>query len=334
MHPAFVTGGSGFVGKQLIKDLRARGVVVRALVRSQASSEVVSAIGAEPVIGGLHDVLALENGMKGCEIVFHCASSLGVNIGDDDVLHRDNVVGTHNVINAAIKVDVKRLVYVSSLTVQFDGSALVSADESLPIPSQHPSYYATSKAEAERAVLSAARIETIVVRLPAVWGGGDSILPGLVRMARRGLWVWPDAGRHLISSLHVINASAGLILLAERGHSGQIYNICDDDTPSFRELFNSRLKNAGCKPWQIGDAVFSRNFPPWILWILVVVCEILWRYLPLPGTPLIPREGIAIASTEMTANDSKARKLGYKAVVNRELGLIHEGQWIRSVMNG
>jgi len=40
--------------------------------------------------------------MKGCDIVFHCASSLGVNIDDHVSLYRDNVTGTHNVINAAI----------------------------------------------------------------------------------------------------------------------------------------------------------------------------------------------------------------------------------------
>lgn len=269
--------------------------------------------------------------MEGCDVVFHCASSLGVNIDDHELLYRDNVKGTHNIINASLNTGVRRIVYISSITVLFDGKPLISASEDLPLPKEPVSYYAKTKADAEHAVLNTRGIEALVVRLPAVWGGGDSILPGLVRLARRGLWVWPDAGRHLISSLHVVNASAGIIVIGEKGVPGQIYNLCDDDTPTFRELFRSRLQGAGCAPWQIGDAVISRNFPPWILWILVVICEVLWRYLHLPGAPPIPREGIAIASTEMTALDEKARKLGYKAVLNRKAGLDHEGKWIRGV---
>lgn len=285
--------------------------------------------GAEPILGNLQNNGALEAGMEGCDIVFHCASTLGVNIDDHELLYRDNVTGTHNVINAALKSGVQRLLYVSSVTVLFDGTPLVDADEGAPLAVKPVSYYAETKAMAECAVLGTAGLEVLVVRLPVVWGGGDSILPGLVRMARHGLWVWPDAGRHLISSLHVLNASAGIIMIGQKGIPGQIYNLCDDTRPTFKGLFIARLRNAGCASWQIGDSVFSRNFPAWIFWVLVVVCEFLWRVLHLPGAPPIPREGIAIASNEMTVRDNKARKLGYKAIVNWEEGLVHEGKWIR-----
>jgi len=209
---------------------------------------------------------------------------------------------------------------------------MVSADEEAPIPQKPVSYYAVTKAEAECTVLATKELEPLVVRLPLVWGGGDSILPGLVRLARRGLWVWPDSGRHLVSTIHVINASAGLILIAEKGKPGQRYNICDEDTVTFKQVFTSRLRSAGCAPWQVGEAVFSRNFPTWIFWVLVVICEVLWSVFRLPGAPPIPREGIAIASNEMTVTDSKARRLGYKPIINRQAGLVHEGNWIKSVM--
>jgi len=332
---AFVTGGSGFVGKQLIADLRAHGVHVRALVRSSASAKTVSDAGGEAVQGDLQDVKAMEEGMRtggGCDVVFHCASALGVNIDDHKALHRDNVRGTSNVLTAAIAAGVRRIVYVSSLVVVFDGRPLVDAAEDTPIPRRHVSYYAFTKAEAERLVLAATEIEAVVVRLPLVWGGGDSILIGLVRMARRGLWVWPAGGRYPVSTLHVMNASAGIIKAAERGVDGEVYHLCDDKKPTFKQVFHARLKSAGCRPWQIGDAVFSRNFPVWIFWILVWLCEFLWRVLPLPGAPPIPREGIAIAATEMTADDSKARRvLRYTPVIGWDAGLLQEAAWFRSL---
>jgi len=73
---AFVTGGSGFVGGRLIPALRARGVEVAALARSDSSATKVEILGATPVKGDLDDALALEAGMAGCDIVFHAAAHL------------------------------------------------------------------------------------------------------------------------------------------------------------------------------------------------------------------------------------------------------------------
>jgi nucleoside-diphosphate-sugar epimerase len=78
---AFVTGGSGFVGRNLIAALRARGYSVRALARSDSAAEQVRRAGAEPVRGDLEDEAALRRGMAGCDVVFYrgvvdqCASS-------------------------------------------------------------------------------------------------------------------------------------------------------------------------------------------------------------------------------------------------------------------
>ena len=64
--------------------------------------DITPSSGATPVIGDLHNISAMARGMEGCDVIFHCASSLGVNIDDHESLHRDNVIGTSNIVRAAV----------------------------------------------------------------------------------------------------------------------------------------------------------------------------------------------------------------------------------------
>ena len=71
---AFVTGGSGYVGRNLVRHLRARGDEVRGLARSAQAAATVTALGATAVEGDLDDVEAMRRGMEGCDAVFHVAA--------------------------------------------------------------------------------------------------------------------------------------------------------------------------------------------------------------------------------------------------------------------
>eukprot|EP00026_Physarum_polycephalum_P010962 Phypoly_transcript_11151.p1 GENE.Phypoly_transcript_11151~~Phypoly_transcript_11151.p1 ORF type:complete len:348 (+),score=29.06 Phypoly_transcript_11151:145-1188(+) len=337
MRAAFVTGGSGFVGQVLIGDLRQLGVTVYALARSQHTIKLLQEAGAIPIHGDLNSKQALLDGMVECDTVFHCASTLGVWVDDYEKLYRDNVLGTINVLEAAKKSNhVSRFIYVGSITAIFGGSDMNNVDETYPYPNKYISTYSRTKAEAEIEVLKAnsEKLQTMSVRLPAVWGPADPILPGLVRMAKWWYWVWPANGQFSITQLYVANATSGLIAAAVYGKGGEIYHLSDDKRPTFREFFSGRLRSCGCTPWQLGDTIFSRSFPAWILWILVVICEILWRFLPLPGSPPIPREGIAIATAHFSVDDTKARReLGWKPPVSHEEGTRREGEWYKKKYN-
>jgi len=306
---------------------------VHALARSSHSCELVASLGAEPVRGDLQDQDSMEKGMRGCDVVFHCASALGIGSDDEKMLYKDNVEGTSNVLKAAVKAGVKRIVYTSSLTVQFDGTPLVNVDEEYPIPQPLLTYYATTKLLSEKIILESKEIEGVIVRLPLVWGGGDSIFPGLVKMTQRGIWLFPGGGYEKISILNVMNATAGLVAVAEKGRAGQVYNLCDDEVPTFRELFTARLRGAGCSSWLVGNSWFPRTLPTWLSLVLVFVLELVWRVLHLPGSQPIPREGVYICSNEFTANSQKVRKeTGYRPVLNWNEGLVQEAAWIRGVM--
>src|SRR5689334_3134560 len=113
MKQAFVTGGSGFVGRELIAELRRRGVAVRGLARSDAAAAAVTAAGGTPVRGDLDDGAAMEAGMRGCDVVFHAAAYVKQH-GPRADFFRINVDGTARALAAARAAGVARFVHVGT----------------------------------------------------------------------------------------------------------------------------------------------------------------------------------------------------------------------------
>src|SRR4051794_34514041 len=110
MERAFVTGGSGFVGGRTIRELRARGVAVAALARSDRAVAAVEALGASPVRGDLDDRAAMEAGMAGADVVVHAAAYVDDN-GPLAEFLRVTVTGTENALAAARAAGVARFVH-------------------------------------------------------------------------------------------------------------------------------------------------------------------------------------------------------------------------------
>lgn len=152
MERAFVTGGSGFVGRNLIDELVNRGVTVHALARSDSAAETVESRGAVAIRGDLDEIAAMKKGMDDCDAVFHSAAVVEL-WGDPDHFHRVNVQGTQNVVNAAKMAGVPALVHVSTEAVLAGGPPIVDADETWDYPARPCGLYPTTKGAAERIVL-------------------------------------------------------------------------------------------------------------------------------------------------------------------------------------
>jgi nucleoside-diphosphate-sugar epimerase len=317
MRQAFISGGSGFVGRNLIAALRERGVAVRCLARSATSAQAVRQAGGEPVSGDLEDSNTLREGLKGCDAVFHTAAIVK-DWGDPQEFHRVNVQGTENLLAAARAAGVPCMVHVSTEAVLAGPAPLVAVDETLPRPREPYGPYSLTKGLAEERVLSAnaATLRTVVVRPRFIWGKGDtSVLPQLVAAVRAGRFRWISGGRYLTSATHVSNVCEALILAAERGRGGEIYFATDGPPIEFRKFVTALLETQGVRPGR-------RSLPRSFAFTLAKSIESIWTALHIKAAPPITRMVVKMMGEEVTLNDSKARReLGYSGRISFEEGI-------------
>ena len=317
MATTFITGGSGFIGRNLIRALRSRGDDVRALARSDSAIARVTALGATPVSGDLDDTLALRDCMRGCDVVIHAAAQV-TEWGPRQQFHHDNVTGTANVVAAAREAGVRRLVHLSTEAALADGTPMVRIDESRPLPRNPYARYCASKAAAEALVLAAngASLETIVVRPRMVWGADDtSMLPQLIEAVREGRFMWIGGGRHLTSTCHVANVVDGVLRAVDAGRGGEVYFLTDGEPLVLRDFMTRMLATQGVDPGNKSVPFAAARATAW-------VAETLWDRLSLRGKPPITRMVVCLFGQEVTLVDAKARReLGYVGPKSIEAGL-------------
>ena len=317
MITAFVTGGSGYVGRNLIRQLRKRGDEVRALARSQKAIEAVTRLGAAAVQGDLDDVQVMTQAMAGCEAVFHCAAEVS-EWGPREQYWKGNVEGTQHALAAAKAAGVKKFVHVGTEAALCDGSPLLDVDETRPLPAHPLPRYPHTKAEAEKRVRAAnsPQLQTVVVRPRFIWGNDDtSVLAALTAAVKAGRFMWMDGGHYLSSTTHVDNVCEGLLLAAEKGSGGEVYFVTDGPPVELRQFVTQLLATQGVDSG-------NKSLPKWLVLMLARASEWIWDTFGLKGNPPVTRMAVHLFGEPVTVNDAKARReLGYQGKTTREAGL-------------
>jgi dihydroflavonol-4-reductase len=221
---AYVTGGSGFLGGALVRQLVADGRHVVALARSDEAAAAVRELGAEPARGDVLDPASVRAGMDGCDVVFHLGGVNTFCLADPTPMLRTNVAGSRNVVEAAAAVGARRVVYTSSAAVLGESSGSVGSEDS-PHRGWFLSAYERSKFEAEREVLRVARerrVDVVCVNPSSVQGpgrtGGTAKL--LLDYLNGKLPFLPEAR---LSIVDVDDCTAGHLLAEAHGVSGRRY---------------------------------------------------------------------------------------------------------------
>ena len=224
--PAFITGGSGFVGGALLARLIADGREVRALARSAEAAASIQAGGARSVAGDLFDVAALLEGMRGCETVFHVAGVNAMCARDQGAMLHTNVDGSDVVMRAAAAVGARRLVLTSSAATIGEPAGVV-AREDTPHRGTFLSDYERSKFLAEQRVLALAEeldIQVVCVNPSSVQGpgrtGGSARI--LIRLVDARL---PFIVNSQLSIVDIDDCTQAHILAESRGTPGQRYVV-------------------------------------------------------------------------------------------------------------
>ena len=227
----FVTGGSGFVGANLVHELMARGHEVKALLRENSDRRGLEGAIYESVPGDLSDRGALLRGMKGCDWCFHVAASYHLWLKDYAPMYAANVEGTRNVLEAAAQAGCTRIVYTSTvgcigLPVDRNGRVIPTDETSLSSLERMSNHYKRSKWQAEQVALKlAANGKPIVIVNPSAPIGPRDVKPTptgkvIVDFLNRAMPAYLDTG---LNWVHVKDVAVGHILAAEKGRIGERY---------------------------------------------------------------------------------------------------------------
>ncbi len=322
LHQVFVTGGSGFVGRNLIRRLRKERLPVAALARSESAANTVAALGATPARGDLLDRESLVEHLRGCDTVFHAAAVVE-EWGPKSLYEQVNVEGTRVLLEAAAEAGVRTFVLVGTEAIFADGQqSLAMLDESVPVPANPLPRYPATKAAAERLTLAAnsAAMRCVSVRPRLIWGNDDtSVLPKLIAAVQEGRWVWPDHGRALTSTTHVENVCEGLLLAARYGRGGEAYFVSDGEPTTYRDFFTRLLSTRGV-------SLPDKSVPVWMAQAFAASMEALWERLPLKGAPPASRMVVELGAKPVVVSHAKAeQELGYQPVLSRDEGLSRLG---------
>lgn len=317
---ALVTGGSGFLGKTIVKMLLDKSVKVRVLCRGNYPE--LEQMGCHIYRGEISDKQLVNDAVKGCQIVFHVAAKAGVAEPYSEY-ERINYQGSINVVEACVTNNVSKLVYTSSPSVIFTHGDIAGANESLPYPEHHDAYYPKTKCMAEKHVLqhNSDKLATVALRPHLIWGPGDNQLgPRLVAKAKAGKLKFVGDGKNLVDTVYIDNAAKAHILAAERLYihspiSGKAYFITNEDPRPISEITNLIIGASGVAP-------VTATISPKIAWFAGLLCEIWFKLFRLKGEPPITRWVAGEMSTAHWFDISAAKNdLDYLPEVSIEEGI-------------
>ena len=295
---AVVTGGGGFIGRHLVRQLVASGTTVRAIARSERSAAALRDAGCEVVRADVLDAATLTEALRSCDVAYHLAGDyrVGIRAADRPAMEAANVTATERVLDTAVAAGVGRVVHVSTINA-FGDTGYRAVDETYerPRPYRYVSFYDETKHRAH--LLVAERIAAgapVLVAMPGgVYGPGDhSSLGGQLRQAAEGRLRALTFGDLGLNMAHVEDIAAGIALVGERGRIGESY-VLGGELTTLAELVGRVSAIAGHRPPRMATPA----------WILRAAAPLARRIGPDLGEIVSASDGVTY-----WASDAKARR--------------------------
>jgi dihydroflavonol-4-reductase len=302
---AFVTGSTGLLGNNLVRELLEHGFEVRALVRSRAkASKTFAGLNVEIIEGEMENVPGFAKSLEGCDVLFHTAAFFREYYEPGDhwpTLKRINVDATIQLLEAAERAGIKRAVHTSSSGTIGTKPNGEYGDESTVIPLESTSnLYFRSKVECDTAIatfLKSHKLEVMTILPGWMFGPGDAAptnsgqlvldflgrkLPGIL-----------DGGTTIVDARDV---AKGMRLAAQSGKNGEKYIIAGNFI-SLEQIFLGIEKASGVP-------APKRRLPNALV---LMIAHITGFYAHLSRTrPMMPVEGVKAMQAKTGANSSKA----------------------------
>jgi len=306
---SLLTGATGFVGAAVLRQLLTAGHSVRALVRKDSPRSNLAGLEVECVEGDMRDAASIGRAMTGIDAVFHVAADYRLWARDPEEIRRSNLEGTRHVMTAALRANVERVVYTSSVATlepRADGRPADETDsvaEAVAIGA-----YKQSKVAAEalvRRMVAEQGLPAVIVN-PSTPIGPRDIKPTptgriIVEAASGRMPGYVDTVLNLV---HVDDVAAGHLAAFERGRPGELY-ILGGENVALPQMLAEIARIAGRRPPRF-------NIPRRAIYPIAFFAEAAARVTG--REPFVTLDGLRMSAHRMAFSSAKAeRELGYKS---------------------
>lgn len=325
-----VTGAGGFLGRRLTEVLVEKGYFVRVLVRKLTNIDPFRALGADIHYGDLRDELAIAQAIDGMDYVVHAAAAQE---GDWDTFDAATVQGTERVLRLARQLKVRRVIYISSMSVyQMAGlkkGSLVTEDGLLE---QNPSargFYTLSKLKAENvardlmSINGNGKIPTVILRPATIYGPRGPVFTPLVGISVfNKVFMILGKRKMKLPLVYIDNLIDAIVLsIEDERAAGHTFNVIDDETTTKKDYVRKLAED-------LFPASRSVVLPYWLVRSLVYFQEAAFRALK--KNPVLTRYRLSSASTDVRfSNDKIKNVIAWSPKVPLEEGLSRTFAWFK-----
>ncbi len=359
MRRVLITGGSGFLGRALLRELRPSlddpGIALREIrLFDLEPDHALAQPGVVLLAGDVRDAASLESAFDEVDVVIHSASVVDWGHVAPETVREVNVEGTERVIAACCASGVPALVYTSSMDVVCGRQPVVDVDESCPFPDSFLNLYCETKARAENLALEAngrARSRRLVdeaqtdeqptllscaIRPVGMFGEGDPYhVPNVVRVVRAGgLPFRPGNGRARFQHVYVGNVAHAHLLAATRllardeRIAGSAYFIVDDSPVENFLVFMEPILEAVGYTLPPRDRTIPYPVMLAIGGLMEAVAAVVRPVYKM--TPVLTRSSVRFVCQDHTFDGDRARQeLGYKPIYSYPEALGRTIDWLR-----
>lgn len=245
----FVTGASGYLGSNLVKKLTQKGYSVKVLVRNVNKVEGLKSKNVKIIIGDITDINSYEKELKGIDVIYHLAAIIGNNNKELNFLV--HVESVKKLIEAAKKNNVKRIIYVSTISASY----------------QKRSHYAESKLQAEKLFYNSG-IPITIIRPNLIIGRKSPQLEKISAMVKLPVIPVVGSGKKIIQPINVEQLSEVLIkVLENENFINHTISISGSERITFNQFLDIISKNT------IGKTKFKLHLPIFACSILAAILE-------------------------------------------------------------
>ncbi|MBN1872198.1 MAG: NAD-dependent epimerase/dehydratase family protein [Candidatus Omnitrophica bacterium] len=313
----FITGATGFIGSHLAQRLYASGYKLRCLARHTSDVSKLRRINTSIVFADITDKNAVQNALKGVEIVYHNAATVGEWLSRQEAWSI-NIKGTRNLLDACLDAQVKRFVHVSSL-------AVLGMRNHFNTPPDAPrvmtgDIYTDTKIESERLVMDyyeKYKLPVVIVRPGFVFGEGDRrFLPRMLNLLKSDKFIFLGKGTNIMDLIYIDNLIDALVQAGIKQKAiGRVYNVTNKDKVTMRDFVYMI-----CDILKIKRPYKSIPFP--VAKVLASSLETYSRVLKKKEPPFLTKARVKVAGLNLDFDISRTiEELGYDSRISIREGL-------------